>query len=130
MSKQLTLRLVPNKATPATDTEIAQLEFRALKIIRNLSKDERLTRTHELVEFVRPMTIVAGEVVAMTKAQLSKDIEDKRNLFERMRSDIAGVKDNAKAIIDLLSAAEARLTIALNNPSPRGTMTDSEFQKH
>jgi hypothetical protein len=115
MSKQLALQLVPNKAKPATDAEIAQLEFRALKIIRNLSKDERLTRTHELVEFVRPMTIVAGEVVAMTKPQLSKDVEDKRDLFEHMRSDIAGAKDNAKAIIDLLSAAEARLTIALTN---------------
>ena len=115
MSKQLALRLVPNKATPATDTEIAQLEFRALKIIRNLSKDERLTRTHELAEHVRPMTIVASEVVAMTKAQLTKDVEDKRDLFERLRSDIAGAKDNAKAIIDLLSAAEARLTIALTN---------------
>jgi hypothetical protein len=115
MSKQLALQLVPNKAKPFTDTEIAQIELRALKVIRNLSRDERLTRTHELVEFVCPMTVIAGDVVAMTKAQLTKDVEDKRDLFVRMRSDIARVKDDAKAIIDLLSAAEARLTIALNN---------------
>ena len=62
----------PNKAEPLTDTEIAQVELRALKAIRNLSKDERLARTHELVEVVRPMTIVAGDVVAMTKPQLPK----------------------------------------------------------
>ena len=115
MSKQLALQLVPSKAAPATEIEIAQLEFRALKAIHNLSKDERLTRVRELVECVRPMTVIAADVVAMTKAQLSKDVEDKRDLFVRMRSDIARVKDDAKAIIDLLSAAEARLTIALNN---------------
>jgi hypothetical protein len=113
MSKQLALQLVPNKVQPANDTEIAQIELRALKIIRNLSKDERLARTHELVEVVRPMTIVAGEVVAMTKAKLSKDVEEKRDHFVHLQSDVAKAKDDAKAIVDLLSAAEARLTVAL-----------------
>jgi hypothetical protein len=115
MSKQLGLQLVPSKATPATEIEMAQLEFRALKVIRNLSKDERLTRAHELVECVRPMTVIAADVVAMTKAQLAKDVEDKRDLLVRMQSDIARVKDDAKAIIDLLWAAETRLAIALTD---------------
>ena len=115
MPKQLALQLVPNKAKPANDTEIAQVELRALKIVRNMSKDERLARTHELVEAVRPMTLIAGDVVAMTKAQLSKDVEDKGDHFGRMRLDIAKAKDDARAIVDLLSAAEARLTIALTN---------------
>jgi hypothetical protein len=119
MSKQLGLQLVPNKATPAIDAEIAQVELRALKIIRNMSKDERLSRTLELVEVVRPMTIIAGDVVATIKAELIKDIEEKRDHFVRVRSEISKAKDDAKAITDLLSAAEARLTIALTDPSLR-----------
>jgi hypothetical protein len=109
------LQLAPNKAQSAIDTEIAQVELRALKVIRNLSRDERLARTRELVEIVRPMTIIACDIVAMTKAQLSKDVEDKRDLFVRWRSDIVKAKDDAKVIVDLLSAAEIHLTSALTN---------------
>jgi uncharacterized protein YgbK (DUF1537 family) len=119
MPKQLGLELVPNKAKPAIDVEIAQAEFRALKVIRNLSKDERFTRMDEILDLVRPMTIVAGEIVAMTKDQLAEDVKEKRDLFVQMRSDITRAKDAAKAIVDLISAAEARLAGALTNPSPR-----------
>jgi uncharacterized protein YgbK (DUF1537 family) len=119
MPKQLGLQLVPNKAKPAIDVEIAQAEFRALKIIRGLSKDERFTRMDEFLGLVRPMTIVAGEIVATTKDQLTEDVEEKRDLFVQMRSDISRAKDAAKAIVDLISTAEARITVALTNPSPR-----------
>jgi uncharacterized protein YgbK (DUF1537 family) len=116
MPKQLALRLVPSKAKPATDVEIAQAEFRALKTIRSLSKDERQIRMDEIVELVRPVTIAAGEIVEMTKDQLAEDVKEKRDLFVQMRSDTTRAKDAAKAIVDLISAAEARITVALTNP--------------
>ena len=115
MPKQLGLRLVPGKAKPAIDVEIAQAEFRALKIIRSLSKDGRQVRMDEIIELVRPMTIAAGEIVAMTKDQLAEDVKEKRDLFVQMRSDITRAKDAAKAIVDLISAAEARLAGVLTN---------------
>ena len=116
MSKtQLALRLVPGKAKTGNDVEKAQAEFRALKIIRGLSKDERFTRMDEILGLVRPMTIVAGEIVATTKDQLTEDVVEKRDLFVQMRSDITRAKDAAKAIVDLISTAEARLASALTN---------------
>jgi hypothetical protein len=116
MSKtQLALRLVPGKAKPGNDVETAQAEFRALKIIRGLSKDERFTRMDEILGLVRPMTIVAGEIVATTKDQLTEDVVEKRDLFVQMRSDITRAKDAAKAIVDLISTAEAHLASALTN---------------
>ena len=117
MSKrQLALQLVPSKPKPAIDIEIAQAELRALKFLKNMSKDERLSRTHALVDSVRTITVFAADLVAMTKAQLSTDLDDKPDLFVQMRSDITRAKDAAKAIVDLISAAEARITVALTNP--------------
>jgi hypothetical protein len=52
----------------------------------------------------------------MTKDQLAEDVEEKRDLFVQMRSDITRAKDAAKAVVDLISAAEARITVALTNP--------------
>jgi hypothetical protein len=116
MSKrQLALQLVPSKPKPAIDIEIAQAELRALKFLKNMSKDERLSRTHALVDSVRTITVFAADIVAMTKAQLSTDLDDKPDLFVQMRADIARGKEFARVIVDLISAAEARLAIVGTN---------------
>jgi hypothetical protein len=113
--KQLALQLVPGKSKPAIaiDIEIAQTELRALKFLQNMSKEERPSRVNELVDCVRSMTVVAADLVAMTKSQLSTDLGDTPDVFVQIRSDIAKRKESAKVIVDLISAAEARLAVSL-----------------
>jgi hypothetical protein len=62
---------------------------------------------HELVNNVRPMAVIAGEIVAMTKPEL---IEIARS-FDGMQGALTGLADataSAKALVDIISAADAR----------------------
>ena len=95
--------------------KFAQMEFRALKLFRNMSQDERLRQSHGFVENIRPMVVAAGEIVVMTKADLITKVEAGHNVIGEMLLDLANTKEDAKAILDVISAAEARLVVALAN---------------
>jgi hypothetical protein len=122
MSKQKAdLRLVHARKPPAAKEiaeeaqKFAQMEFRALKLFRNMSQDERLRQSHGFVENIRPMVVAAGEIVVMTKADLITKVEAGHNVIGEMLLDLANTKEDAKAILDVISAAEARLVVALAN---------------
>jgi hypothetical protein len=122
MAKQIDgLRLVHERKRPTAKEiaeearEMAQLEFRALKLFRNTSRDQRLKQIHGFVENVRPMVVAAGEIVIMSKVELIAKVEAKHDVFGQMLMDLADKKEDAKAILDVISAAEARLMVALAN---------------
>jgi hypothetical protein len=122
MSKQKAdLRLAHARTTPTAKEiaeeaqKFAQMEFRALKLFRNMSQDERLRQSHGFVENIRPMVVAAGEIVVMTKADLITKVEAGHDVFGEMLLDLGNTKEDAKAILDVISAAEARLVVALAN---------------
>jgi hypothetical protein len=103
------------KAKPATIAEISVIEFRAIKLFRGLSQHKRLTKSHALVDGVRPMAVAAAEVLAMTKEELIEKVDEGHDLFGPMLKWLSNAGTDAQAIVDVIRAAESRLAIALAN---------------
>jgi hypothetical protein len=55
------------------------------------------------------------EIVVMTKAELIAKVEAGHDVFGELLLELADKKEDAKAILDVISAAEARLMVALAN---------------
>lgn len=113
-SSKPALQVVP-RGKPATVAEIAALEFRALKAVRGLSQKMRLQKSHAIVDGLRPMAVAAMEIVAMSKTELITKADDKHDVLGPLLMQLAYAKDDAKMLVDVIGAAEARLAIALAN---------------
>ena len=99
---------------PATIGEIASVEFLGLKDFFTMSKDERFRDTEALIEQIRPMAILAVELLAFDKLDLiAKVSSDYR--WGPFLTALADTVDSLKALQEIVGAAEARMTIALAN---------------
>jgi hypothetical protein len=103
------------KGTPATIKSIAAFEFAAVKEFRNLSKVERLRNAHGLVDRVRPMAVIAGEILAVPKEELIAKVADGYEILGPCLMQLADAKDDARALMELIGSAEVRLAVALAN---------------
>jgi hypothetical protein len=108
------LKLVPN-GRPATVQEIAQLEFRASKFFRGLSQRERIKKTHDIIDRMRPMAVLGAEIAAMSKPELIAKVDEEYETFGPFLMQLAHTTADAKALLDVLSSAECRLAVALAN---------------
>jgi hypothetical protein len=108
------LRLVP-KGAPEPGAEIAMMEFRALKAIRGLSTEERIERSVAIGRSMRRMALLAAEIIAVNKDELAAKVADASDLFGGFLTDLAQAKADAKALHDVIGAAENWLTAALVN---------------
>ena len=113
-SREPTLRLVP-KGKPATASEIAQLEFRALKTVRGLSQQERTEKFHNIISFLRPMAITAAEIIGTEKTELITRVGEHYDVFGPLLMQLANATNEAKVLADMIHAAECRLAVALAN---------------
>jgi hypothetical protein len=114
MSKKPILNVVP-KGTPVTQAQLAQLEFRALKQFRNLTKDQRVQKIHDTVDRVRPMAVLASEILAKEKPDLVKLVDEQHDKFGPFLMELAHAHTSAKGLLDVIGAAEIRLAVALAN---------------
>jgi hypothetical protein len=118
-----TLQAVP-KGKPVTHAEVAQLEFRALKQFRNLSKTERIQKIHDTVDRIRPMAVLASELLTKEKPELIALVDEQYDeKFGPFLMQLAHATNDAKALADVIGAAEVRLAAALAN------IEDDEFAK-
>jgi hypothetical protein len=115
------LALVP-KGEPAPSAEIAMMEIRVLKAIRGLSKEERTKRSIAIGRSLRPMAVLAADIVALSKAELGAKVADDAALFGGFLTDLAQAKADAKALLDVVRVAESSIVAALAavNASPKG----------
>jgi hypothetical protein len=67
------------------------------------------------------MGVVAGEVVIMDKAELIAKVEAGHDVFGEMLLGLAKAKEDAKVILDALSAADARLMLSRDPPNTLST---------
>lgn len=103
---------------PATHGEIAALEFAPAKELRRLSKTARLTKSHEMVDRVRPMLVLAAEIVAMKKEKLIALVDEDHKTFGPFLMDLAHAGKDAEALAGIIRTAEIRLAVALANVEP------------
>ena len=92
----------------ATIPEIAAIEFAAVKQLRRLSKRARLKKAHEIVGRVRPMVLLAGEIMAADKAQLISMVEEAYDEFGPALMLLANARTDARALVEIIRAAEVR----------------------
>jgi hypothetical protein len=76
------------------------------------------------------MVVAAGEIVTMNKAELIAKVEAGHDVFGELLLDIADKKEDAKAILDVISAAEARLVVALANVEAKPLRRKLNHERH
>lgn len=104
-----------SRGEPATVAEIAQVEFRALKALRGLSRQDINAKFRDLIGFLGPMTIAAAEIVAMEKPELIARVDEHYDVFGPLLMQLAEATNAAKLVVDIVHAAECRLAVALAN---------------
>jgi len=103
---------------PATHAEIAILEFAPVKEMRRLSKTARVKKSHAMVERVRPMAVLASEIISMKKAELTARVAEKYEDLGPCLMYLADAGEDAKALAGIIRMAEMRLAVALANVEP------------
>ena len=106
------LRLVP-KAEPPTAQELAQMEFRALKYFRGLSERQRIEKALRVIDAFRPMAVFASNIVPMEKCELIAWVKAENEQFEGVILELGRVREDAQTVSEIISAAVARLSVAL-----------------
>jgi hypothetical protein len=118
MSKPRARRIaltVTNPGKPASVTEIAALEFAAVKEFRGLTKVERLKKVHGFADNVRALAVLSVEIVAKDKTELIAVVTAKYEEFGPFLMQLANARDNASLLMDLIASAETRMAVALAN---------------
>ena len=69
----------------------------------------------QIVRSLWPITNMAAEVVAMTKPELIEMVCKTHDKCDDFLMELADARDTAKALAEVVGAAEARLTVALAN---------------
>lgn len=107
------MRVIDNKSAPATAANISMLEFKAVKRLRGLSSKQRIKKAHAIADSLRPMSVIALEIVVCEKAELIAKVQAGHDTFGPFLMELAHAKDNARALMEVLEAAEMRLAVAL-----------------
>jgi hypothetical protein len=89
------------------------MEFAAVREFRGLTQEQRIKKAHAIVDRVRPMAVLAIEVVSMEKSDLIEAVEDKYEIFGQFLMDLADATKQARSLLEVISAAECRLAVAL-----------------
>ena len=111
----MTLELVANNAKrkPVTIARLASIEFPAIRELRGMTKVRRLKKLHSIADDVRAMAVIASEIVAMDKAELVANVDDKHEHFGPFFMQLARAGACARLLADLIVSAEVRLAVAL-----------------
>jgi hypothetical protein len=103
---------------PATHAQIAAFEFKSIKALRAMDAKQRMQRGHELIESLRGFLVIAGEIVSDDKAELITKVRTQYHVFGELLMDLAHAADRARTVLETITAAEARLAVALANIEP------------
>src|SRR6266508_1132774 len=117
------LSVIENNSPPATHASIAALQFSDVKLFRNMTQAQRLKKSHDIADAVRPVAVLAAELLAIDKAELVAKVKTEYEVLGPMLMWLAHGAENARCMMNIIKSAEARLAIALANVEPD---TDAE----
>jgi hypothetical protein len=96
------------RASP--NAELSVLEFPAIPVFARMTKAERACRTREMVDAVYAAAVLAAEICARDKSSLMAEVgEVKYDTFVRCREEFADARANARALSEIIRAADSRL---------------------
>jgi hypothetical protein len=99
----------------ATINEIASIEFRGLKDFSSMLKDERRRDTDALFDQLRPMAILAVELLSLDKDELVNKAAAEKDTWGSFLSALAATAESLNGLQEIFSAVEIRLAVALAN---------------
>jgi hypothetical protein len=99
----------------ATINDIASIEFRGLKDFSSMSKDERRRDTNALFDQLRPIAILAVELLSLDKDELVNKAAAEKDTWGSLLSALAATAESLKGFQEIFSAVEIRLAVALAN---------------
>jgi hypothetical protein len=100
---------------PATVASIAAIEFGGVKEFVQMTKDERLRKIHGLLDNVRPIAMLAGELMASDKDELIAKLAPNIDMWGVFLMGLADAGDDLKMLHNIVSSAEMRLAVAFAN---------------
>jgi hypothetical protein len=100
---------------PATVATLAAIEFEGVKDFVEMSKDERLRKIHGVLDDVRPLVVLAGELMASDKDELVPKVAANIELWGPFLMSLAAAGDDLKMLHDIVSSAELRLAVGFAN---------------
>lgn len=105
---------------PASVSQLAALEFAAVREFRKYSRNDRLRKAHGIVDSLRPITVIALEIIAMDKGELIRRVRKQYDTFGPFLAELSQATDAASSLLDIVKSAECRLAVALANVEGAG----------
>jgi hypothetical protein len=113
MSKgKLTAVEIP-KSPPVTLEQLLPMQFAAVKEFKGLSQEERIEHAHCKIDALRPIAVIAGEILANDKDELIEKVEANYDLWGPFLMSLHEASEDARALMQILSSAECRLAVAI-----------------
>jgi hypothetical protein len=104
---------VTRQEAPATEDQIAALEFPAIKQFRAMSKAKRAERALELTNEVYKAVQIALETMSRDKAEIVAMVRSNHDLWGGALLEFAESGRAAAALLEIIQSAEARLAVAV-----------------
>ncbi len=101
------------KGTPVTHASLLPMRFAAVKEFRGMSKEQCIAFAHERIESLRPVLVLAGEVLAQNKDELTAKVVANLDTWGPLLMHFAEAAKVAGALTEVLQSAEVRLVVAI-----------------
>jgi hypothetical protein len=98
---------------PATIEQMAALEFVAVKRLACMSKEQRTQKISNMATYAYQMVTIAMEFCIRDKADLVQLLREEYDTFGPALMSLAEAREDARALLDVISMGEARLAVAL-----------------
>jgi hypothetical protein len=99
----------------ATIKELASIEFQGLKDFSSIPKHERLENTDGLIDQIRPIAILAVELLSWDKDELIGKAATDPDIWGSYLAALGATSESLKGLQNIISAAEVRMAVALAN---------------
>jgi hypothetical protein len=74
-----------------------------------------LTKVNDLVDQVRPMAVIASEILSKTKPELIALVDEHYETWGKFLMQLAEATKDTKMLADVIHAAECRLAVTFAN---------------
>jgi hypothetical protein len=97
--------------------EAATIKFAAVKEFRAMTKQQRLKNVHGILDNLRLVAMIATEILVLKKKELVAKAGANCEAFGSLLTSLPAAASEARALLEVINAAEGRMLVALANVS-------------
>ena len=102
-----------DEGPPATIEQLAAMEFKGVKKLAQMPKEERTSNIRSLAMSVYQAAAVAGELYIRDKAEVVEMVREKYDTYDPALMELSDAGKDAEALLDIIRTGETRLAVAL-----------------